>query len=103
MTRAKALLIIVGNPAIISTDEYWKALYNYCKEHGSCVCFDNCPLSPDMISMLKREYFFSGRSAAVSNKISVSFETHNLEKEYKMETLTNVLVCGIKENLTLTE
>ena len=34
MTRAKALLIIVGNPRILCLDPSWKTLITFIKEHG---------------------------------------------------------------------
>jgi helicase MOV-10 len=35
VTRAKALLIIVGNPNILQYDKYWKELIRYCKENNA--------------------------------------------------------------------
>jgi len=37
ITRAKALLIVVGNPHILSQDNDWKALIDYVKEEGGYV------------------------------------------------------------------
>ncbi|NWU07659.1 SDE3 helicase, partial [Cephalopterus ornatus] len=34
LTRAKALLIVVGNPAVLSQDEHWHRFLTYCKEEG---------------------------------------------------------------------
>ncbi|KFW74564.1 Putative helicase MOV-10, partial [Manacus vitellinus] len=34
LTRAKALLIVVGNPAVLSKDEHWNRFLMYCKEEG---------------------------------------------------------------------
>ncbi|NWS21015.1 SDE3 helicase, partial [Pachyramphus minor] len=34
LTRAKALLIVVGNPAVLSKDEHWHRFLTYCKEEG---------------------------------------------------------------------
>nr|XP_013799018.1 PREDICTED: putative helicase MOV-10 [Apteryx mantelli mantelli] len=34
ITRAKALLIVVGNPAVLSKDRHWRRFLAYCKEEG---------------------------------------------------------------------
>ncbi|KAK9086893.1 hypothetical protein Syun_029287 [Stephania yunnanensis] len=41
VTRAKSLLIIVGNPHIISKDPYWEKILWYCSENNS---YQGCPL-----------------------------------------------------------
>ncbi|XP_051965391.1 putative helicase mov-10-B.1 isoform X2 [Xyrauchen texanus] len=40
MTRAKALLIMVGNPIILRTDENWGRFIDYCTEHGGYTGYD---------------------------------------------------------------
>ncbi|XP_077581896.1 putative helicase mov-10-B.1 [Stigmatopora nigra] len=35
MTRAQALLIVVGNPEVLSTEDCWKRFIMYCKEAGA--------------------------------------------------------------------
>lgn len=35
LTRAKALLIIVGNPRLLSLDKYWRSLLKYCMENNA--------------------------------------------------------------------
>ncbi|KAG7332537.1 hypothetical protein KOW79_004371 [Hemibagrus wyckioides] len=39
LTRAKALLIIVGNPVILSSDASWCKFIDYCTEEGGCTGF----------------------------------------------------------------
>uniref|UniRef100_A0A8D0FC95 RNA helicase n=1 Tax=Strix occidentalis caurina TaxID=311401 RepID=A0A8D0FC95_STROC len=34
ITRAKALLIVVGNPAVLSKDQHWHRFLGYCREEG---------------------------------------------------------------------
>ncbi|NWH79231.1 M10L1 helicase, partial [Piaya cayana] len=34
ITRAKALLIVVGNPAVLSKDPHWQRFLRYCQEQG---------------------------------------------------------------------
>jgi superfamily I DNA and/or RNA helicase len=37
ISRAKALLIVVGNPKVLMQDPYWEALIKYCEANNSCV------------------------------------------------------------------
>ncbi|KAK3566500.1 hypothetical protein QTP86_034004 [Hemibagrus guttatus] len=39
LTRARALLIVVGNPVILSTDAAWCKFIDYCTEEGGCTGF----------------------------------------------------------------
>ncbi|RCV46448.1 hypothetical protein SETIT_9G532900v2 [Setaria italica] len=43
ITRAKSLLVIVGNPHIITKDRHWDRLLRYCADNGS---YQGCPLPP---------------------------------------------------------
>ncbi|KAM6044388.1 LOW QUALITY PROTEIN: helicase MOV-10 [Chlamydotis macqueenii] len=40
ITRAKALLIVVGNPAVLSKDHHWQRFLRYCREEGG---YTGCP------------------------------------------------------------
>ncbi|TRY87279.1 hypothetical protein DNTS_028207 [Danionella cerebrum] len=40
ITRAKALLIVVGNPIILQTDETWRRFMEYCDQGGGCIGYD---------------------------------------------------------------
>lgn len=37
LTRAKALLIVVGNPEILQYDEHWYDLIDYCRMNNAIV------------------------------------------------------------------
>jgi hypothetical protein len=37
VTRAQALLIVVGSPRVLCGDENWRALYEHCRANGACV------------------------------------------------------------------
>ncbi|KAJ3678467.1 hypothetical protein LUZ60_002270 [Juncus effusus] len=41
ITRAKSLLVIVGNPHVISKDRHWDRLLRYCADNGS---YQGCPI-----------------------------------------------------------
>ncbi|CAA7399190.1 unnamed protein product [Spirodela intermedia] len=46
ITRARSLLVIVGNPHVITKDLYWDQLLRYCADNGS---YQGCPLpEPEM-------------------------------------------------------
>ncbi|XP_038604939.1 helicase MOV-10 [Tachyglossus aculeatus] len=44
VTRAKALLIVVGNPILLSQDRQWKTFLQFCKENGG---YKGCPFPSD--------------------------------------------------------
>ncbi|PNT78149.1 hypothetical protein BRADI_1g74450v3 [Brachypodium distachyon] len=54
ITRAKSLLIIVGNPHIVTKDRHWDKLLRYCADNGS---YQGCPLPPP-----EEEISYSGYS-----------------------------------------
>lgn len=37
MTRAKALLIVVGNPEVLSLDPMWRSFLNYIRRNNGCI------------------------------------------------------------------
>ncbi|XP_011684301.1 PREDICTED: putative helicase MOV-10, partial [Wasmannia auropunctata] len=44
LTRAKALMIIIGNPRILCINKHWEVLWEYCKKNGGYVPFEQLPL-----------------------------------------------------------
>lgn len=42
ITRARALLIIIGNPYLLNEDPYWRTVLNYCKERDA---YTGCSIS----------------------------------------------------------
>ncbi|XP_036139597.1 putative helicase MOV-10 isoform X2 [Monomorium pharaonis] len=51
LTRAKALIIIMGNPDVLCKDKYWKILLTYCKKHNGYISFEEM-LNKDVIIKL---------------------------------------------------
>lgn len=42
ITRAQALLVIVGNPNLLARDPHWRSVLHYCVERGAyCGCTFN--------------------------------------------------------------
>jgi putative helicase MOV10L1 len=48
LTRARALLIILGNPHLLARDPYWRSVLNYCVKHGG---YTGCDLPIDYSSL----------------------------------------------------
>lgn len=43
LTRAKSLLIIIGNPAVLCKDKNWNILWQYCKNNDACCIINAVP------------------------------------------------------------
>jgi len=98
-------MIVIGNPHIICTNKYWRILWEYCREHGGCIPFKQCPLKPDHIkNLLSNDKVYSGdQKASNAKKLSVTVELGKMKNKDIMttRTLDNVLVRTMKD-LTLT-
>ena len=53
ITRAKALLIVVGNPKVLQIDYYWREFIKYCQINGACRG-DKFTLSDMSVNEMKR-------------------------------------------------
>jgi len=53
ITRAQALLIVVGNPFILAEDEHWKVLLNYCIKRGG---YKGCKYDDDVVNDLAARF-----------------------------------------------
>lgn len=47
VTRAKSLLIIIGNPDVLTNDSNWKAMLDHCRAHNSCIGYGGFENTPD--------------------------------------------------------
>uniref|UniRef100_A0A671X1Q8 RNA helicase n=1 Tax=Sparus aurata TaxID=8175 RepID=A0A671X1Q8_SPAAU len=56
VTRAKALLIVVGNPRVLDTDETWAQFIQYCKDGGGYTGFTPAEDDEDMVMRLSALY-----------------------------------------------
>lgn len=36
LTRAKAILVVIGNPTALQTDRNWRYFMQFCRDHGAC-------------------------------------------------------------------
>uniref|UniRef100_A0A1D1YSN7 RNA helicase n=1 Tax=Anthurium amnicola TaxID=1678845 RepID=A0A1D1YSN7_9ARAE len=54
ITRARSLLVIVGNPHIITKDPYWDKLLRHCADNGS---YQGCPLPEPEV------HYYAGETA----------------------------------------
>ncbi|XP_076596549.1 LOW QUALITY PROTEIN: putative helicase mov-10-B.1 [Chaetodon auriga] len=52
MTRAKALLIVVGNPSALTKDDTWKQFIMYCKDKGGYTGFAHAEEDEDLLMNL---------------------------------------------------
>lgn len=52
VTRAKALLIVVGNPRVLNADSTWKTFIDYCKDEGGYTGFTPVEEEEDVVMRL---------------------------------------------------
>uniref|UniRef100_A0AAQ5WYZ0 RNA helicase n=1 Tax=Amphiprion ocellaris TaxID=80972 RepID=A0AAQ5WYZ0_AMPOC len=65
VTRAKALLIVVGNPVVLNTDPTWAHFIKYCQDEGGYTGFTHAEEDEDVVARL----------AVLSLEIGVQVET----------------------------
>ncbi|XP_068603628.1 putative helicase mov-10-B.2 [Brachionichthys hirsutus] len=56
VTRAKALLVVVGNPRVLSTDPTWAKFIQFCKEQGGYTGFSEAEEDDDVVNRLASLY-----------------------------------------------
>lgn len=56
VTRAKALLIVVGNPRVLKTDHIWARFIQYCRDEGGYTGFVQAEDEEDMVARLAALY-----------------------------------------------
>ncbi|KAI8837363.1 AAA domain-containing protein [Chytridium lagenaria] len=57
VSRAKALLVVIGNPVILEMDPYWGALVKYCRANKALIGYDpagGASLAPKFLDQLSR-------------------------------------------------
>lgn len=55
LTRAKALLVVVGNANLLQEDDHWKVFVQYCQQRGA---FKGTPVRPSSGNGSKGERFW---------------------------------------------
>ncbi|XP_011861509.1 PREDICTED: putative helicase mov-10-B.1 isoform X2 [Vollenhovia emeryi] len=89
LTRAKALMIIIGNPNILCTNKHWKVLVKYCEEHNAYIPFKQLPLNEEIVAKLKRNTkvtLYNRSGAKNTTKLSVT-----LEQKEEIETFDKIV------------
>ncbi|XP_032376607.1 putative helicase mov-10-B.1 [Etheostoma spectabile] len=56
VTRAKALLIVVGNPRVLNTDPTWAHFIQYCRDEGGYDGYEHVEEDEDVVERLSRLY-----------------------------------------------
>ncbi|KAF2367462.1 hypothetical protein FHG87_001769 [Trinorchestia longiramus] len=76
VTRARALLIVVGCPRLLERDQYWGKLLAYCFENG---CYRGCKYDPSENDIEEIEENFKELKLHVDAQTEESFasETNN--------------------------
>lgn len=103
LTRAKALTIIIGNPKILRTNEHWKLLWDYCKEHNGYVPFKQLPLKKNskVAKLMDNLQAYSCNDSSTSSATNLSV-TEN-EGKRKTVTLFDVLVHKMESLILMTD
>ncbi|XP_060912677.1 putative helicase mov-10-B.2 isoform X2 [Labrus mixtus] len=60
VTRAKALLIVVGNPRVLNTDPTWARFIQYCQDKGGYTGFVHAEEEEDVVTRLAALYIATG-------------------------------------------
>ncbi|KAM5256075.1 helicase MOV-10 [Ctenodactylus gundi] len=84
VTRAKALLIIVGNPLLLGHDPDWKAFLEFCKENGG---YTGCPF-PAKLDLQQGQNLFQGLSKLSSSTSGPRSHASLAEKQDSDEGLS---------------
>lgn len=66
VTRAKALLIVVGNPRVLQTDSTWARFIQYCRDEGGYTGVDQAEEEDDVVARLELLYI------SIENKVETA-------------------------------
>lgn len=69
ITRARALLIILGNPKLLSSDPYWRSVLQYCIDHDG---YTGCNFLPSYITKLQNVNSVSHHKRSVKSNSNVN-------------------------------
>uniref|UniRef100_A0A096M4W4 RNA helicase n=1 Tax=Poecilia formosa TaxID=48698 RepID=A0A096M4W4_POEFO len=72
VTRAKALLIVVGNPLMLSADPNWASFIEYCKEEGGYSGFSHAEEDEEMIVAKLSELYISIEAEIISLSVETT-------------------------------
>ncbi|XP_047446737.1 putative helicase mov-10-B.2 [Mugil cephalus] len=71
VTRAKALLIVVGNPVVLNTDVTWNRFIQYCKDEGGYTGYSQAEEEDDIETRLSQLYIGINPQVEVETEESV--------------------------------
>jgi hypothetical protein len=74
VTRAKALMIIIGNPITLQNDPYWYDLLKFCQDNGGCTKkfqLARRPKQSNTVIYGPAEFFFHYRLAHKNQNVFV--------------------------------
>lgn len=81
VTRAKALLIVVGNPRVLNTDPTWARFIQYCRDEGGYTGYEPVEEDEDMAMRLAALYIDIG----VSVETAESAVQQHLDPEWRSD------------------
>lgn len=86
ITRAKALLIVIGNPNILQHDDSWREFIKFCNDNGACtgVTFEFSSTIQNVVSGMEnltlngKRLFVYFSTAYVKTEYSISDGVHDM-------------------------
>lgn len=73
VTRAKAVLVVLGNPHILVVDEVWRTFMKYCIELG---CYKGCDLPCELFSEANETLFNGSSPKEAKSELSLFSKPH---------------------------
>ncbi|XP_068695788.1 putative helicase mov-10-B.1 [Montipora foliosa] len=83
ITRAQALLILIGNPDMLSLDENWMRFLDYCRINNACVDVERKGTVEDIAETLRRLNLMSAESSESCDDSEISLRQHVEHPEWK--------------------
>ncbi|XP_029769683.1 helicase MOV-10 [Terrapene carolina triunguis] len=85
ITRAKALLIIVGNPTVLSKDPHWNTFLRYCTAKGGYTGYPYAEESPEEDALLEELSSLRLSTQSAGNQLGESHIQQQVEPAWRHE------------------